>query len=367
MEAFVILLVVSLYLFITTIFAFVGRFIKDEELLPHFPKTSVIVAAWNEEKVIEKCVESIFNQDYKNDFELIVIGGGYDTTSKLLKKYTKRKNFRFIKEKEPTGKWNALNTAIKSAKYDTIALIDADAIAPKDWLSNIARPLYKYDLVCGPYVNYNHYDSSIARIYRLVSTIFFRMDKFFDKLSISMHLNGANMAFKKRVWRKEKFKNFLLEDMAFYADAKKHNFRKKLIYKAEVKGQGPTNYKSFSAQHGRFMRGIIELIAEKGSLVDKLMYLVYLLFFIVVPVMGIVIVYLYLTDFFQLSIFIFMVIVTYTAAVVFSFAEFKNTSFSAKIIFDIIVLVVMSVVLFAEQMYIITTGNFNDWTRMERV
>ncbi|MBM6860989.1 glycosyltransferase family 2 protein, partial [Clostridium saudiense] len=54
------------------------------------PKISVIVPAYNTEKYIGRCIESILNQSYK-ELELIIINdGSTDSSAEIIKKYAKK-------------------------------------------------------------------------------------------------------------------------------------------------------------------------------------------------------------------------------------------------------------------------------------
>jgi len=100
---------------------------------------SVVIAVRNEVKYIEKCIDSIFNQDYKKAYEVIVVDGiSSDGTYELLKKLQNKYDFKLFKN----SKINAAagrNIGIKNSSGEHIAFIDADAVANKDWLSQIKR------------------------------------------------------------------------------------------------------------------------------------------------------------------------------------------------------------------------------------
>ena len=54
------------------------------------PKLSVIIAVYNTEKYVGKCLDSLFNQTYSN-IELVVINDcSTDDSLKILKKYAKK-------------------------------------------------------------------------------------------------------------------------------------------------------------------------------------------------------------------------------------------------------------------------------------
>ena len=57
------------------------------------PLVSIVVPSYNHASYIEKCIESIINQDYDN-YELIVIDdGSTDTSAEILIKLQKNMDF----------------------------------------------------------------------------------------------------------------------------------------------------------------------------------------------------------------------------------------------------------------------------------
>jgi cellulose synthase/poly-beta-1,6-N-acetylglucosamine synthase-like glycosyltransferase len=85
---------------------------------------SIIVPAYNEEKTIGKCLESILNQEYKGEIEVIVVNdGSTDRTAEIVSQYP----VRFIDLKVNGGKANALNKAIENAKGDILIFTDSDS------------------------------------------------------------------------------------------------------------------------------------------------------------------------------------------------------------------------------------------------
>ncbi|MDR3285838.1 MAG: glycosyltransferase, partial [Prevotellaceae bacterium] len=89
---------------------------------------SVIVPLYNKAAYVEKAVQSIINQTFK-EFELIIIDdGSTDNSLQVVKKLrTANHEFRII-EQQNSGVSTARNNGVKLAKYDYIAFLDAD-----DW------------------------------------------------------------------------------------------------------------------------------------------------------------------------------------------------------------------------------------------
>lgn len=92
---------------------------------------SVIIPAYNAEKFIDRCLQSVINQTYK-DLQIIVINdGSTDNTLAILKEYEKQDNRITIIDQENTGVSSARNNGLKLVKGEYISFIDAD-----DWMSS---------------------------------------------------------------------------------------------------------------------------------------------------------------------------------------------------------------------------------------
>ena len=101
-----------------------------------FPKISFLTAAYNEEDSIEGTVRALLSIEYpEGKKEIIVVNdGSKDRTASIVRKLMKNhKEIRLI-DKKNSGKANSLNQAIKIAKGELIAVVDADSYPGKDSL-----------------------------------------------------------------------------------------------------------------------------------------------------------------------------------------------------------------------------------------
>ncbi len=96
------------------------------------PKMTVIIPAYNCERDIAKCLDSILNQSYpREDFEVIVVdNNSTDNTAKVIKKY----NVKYALEKRQSS-YAARNKGLSLAKGEILVFTDADCIPVKDWLT----------------------------------------------------------------------------------------------------------------------------------------------------------------------------------------------------------------------------------------
>ncbi|HDH07261.1 MAG TPA: glycosyltransferase [Thermoproteales archaeon] len=105
-------------------------------------KVSVIIPVKNGEKFIERLLESLLEQEVKPDEIIVVDDGSQDGTVEIVEKYP----VKLLHTEGNRGANRGRNIGLSKASGDIIALIDADCIAPKDWLKNI-----KHELETGKY------------------------------------------------------------------------------------------------------------------------------------------------------------------------------------------------------------------------
>jgi glycosyltransferase involved in cell wall biosynthesis len=104
-------------------------------------KVSVIIPAYNEEKYIRKCLDSLLTQTYK-DVEIIVIDdGSTDKTLKILRDYEKKyENVKILTQKHK-GPGEARNLGAKEAKGEILALVDADMEFDERYIEKLIEPI----------------------------------------------------------------------------------------------------------------------------------------------------------------------------------------------------------------------------------
>lgn len=93
------------------------------------PLVSIIVPAYNVEKYIICCLDSILQQTYNNIEIIIVNDGSTDHTLEVAQQYQKRDTRITLINQQNSGVSESRNTALKCAKGDYILFVDAD-----DWL-----------------------------------------------------------------------------------------------------------------------------------------------------------------------------------------------------------------------------------------
>ena len=92
------------------------------------PKISVILSAYNEEKFIEKAIESVVNQTLK-DIEIIIINdGSTDNTLSIINGYANDDSRIKVIDQENIGLGASRNKGMKIATGEYVTFLDGD-----DW------------------------------------------------------------------------------------------------------------------------------------------------------------------------------------------------------------------------------------------
>lgn len=108
-------------------------------------KVSVIVAAYNIQDYIVKCLESIANQTYKNLEVIIVDDGSSDNTGKFADEFAENDNRFIVIHKENGGVSSARNKGIDVASGDFIGFVDGDDTIENDMYEMLVNNAIKYD------------------------------------------------------------------------------------------------------------------------------------------------------------------------------------------------------------------------------
>ncbi len=119
-------------------------------------KVSVIVPVYNAKDYLEKCLDSLINQSYK-DIEIILVNdGSTDNSLEIIKKYSKKySNISYI-DIDNHGQGYARNLGLSKATGDYIMFLDSD-----DYVS--------FDIIQKLMDNLGDSDISVCDIYKVIN------------------------------------------------------------------------------------------------------------------------------------------------------------------------------------------------------
>jgi cellulose synthase/poly-beta-1,6-N-acetylglucosamine synthase-like glycosyltransferase/spore germination protein YaaH/peptidoglycan/xylan/chitin deacetylase (PgdA/CDA1 family) len=103
------------------------------------PLVSVVIAAYNEEKVIARTIEAVLANDY-SPLDIVIIDDGSkdDTAGEVERRFGDRGNVRVIRQ-ENAGKAAALNHGIGLATGEILIALDADTLFRTDTIRLLVR------------------------------------------------------------------------------------------------------------------------------------------------------------------------------------------------------------------------------------
>ena len=113
---------------------------------------SVIVPVYKVEKYLEKCINSILSQTYKNLEIFLVDDGSPDNCGKMCDEYAKKDNRIKVIHKQNGGLSAARNTALDVCTGDYITFVDSDDWVEPNYVEELYNALKKYNCdlsVCG--------------------------------------------------------------------------------------------------------------------------------------------------------------------------------------------------------------------------
>lgn len=156
-------------------------------------KISFVIPAYNEERNIHDCIESIKKEIARipGDYEIIVVNNA--STDKTREIASKEKMVDVIDEEHKGIVW-ARKAGFEKSTGDLIANIDADNRLPEGWLSTVKDFFFSHNSLLALSGPINYYDSSLA--IRYMASLFYRFGFAFDQLmkliGKSSMLQGGN-------------------------------------------------------------------------------------------------------------------------------------------------------------------------------
>lgn len=169
-------------------------------------KVSIIVPFYNTEKYLERCLNSIVLQTFR-DYEVILIDdGSTDRSYKIAEKYSsKYKNFKLYKQKN-RGVACARNKGLLMAEGEYIAFVDSDDFIDKHYLRQMVCAALRTgaDIICCNF--YWVYHNKIP----IKNYINYKIGLFSNMEALNMIIADTFMQsyLWNKLWKKDLFVNF---------------------------------------------------------------------------------------------------------------------------------------------------------------
>ena len=102
---------------------------------------SIIVPVFNRPQEIEELLESLSNQDFEEDFEVLIIEDGSSIPCKdVIEKFQSKLRLQYH-TKENSGPGGSRNFGMDKAQGNYYIFLDSDVILPKQYLSEVSKKL----------------------------------------------------------------------------------------------------------------------------------------------------------------------------------------------------------------------------------
>lgn len=169
------------------------------------PMVTLIISAYNEEKIIEKKIENSLELNYPKDrLEIMVISdGSVDNTDGIVRGYSSKfDNVRLLRVEGRGGKNVALNRGLPHTSGDIIVFSDANSMYEGDAIKNLIEHFSKKEVGCVvgqlKYMNTENSDAGQGE------ALYWKYESFIKRLESRLGLllvgNGSIFAIRKELY-----------------------------------------------------------------------------------------------------------------------------------------------------------------------
>lgn len=227
---------------------------------------TVGIAAFNEERTIGDVLQNLLSQEYPEDFGILIVGGGSDRTSDIVRGYVERfRNVRFIEERERRGKPAAINEILKSARGRVIVITDGDVFPAKDSITRLLRPFEEADVgaTCGQIVSLSSREDVFGFWASFLCWAAHRKRLYDDRNDQFFTLSGNLCAFRRGIVTRIPT-DLLADDAALGLLIKLKGYKVKYVPNAKVYIKYPQSFIDFLTQRRRTFAGYLQIEERYG-------------------------------------------------------------------------------------------------------
>jgi len=261
----------------------------------YFPSISVIIPAYNEEKVIANTIEALIGEDYPKKEILMVNDGSTDKTLEIANRY---KNQIKVLSKKNGGKATAMNYALRYCSGEIIVVVDADTIIGVGSLKQLAQGFQsdKVAAVAGNVKirNRNNLITGCQSLEYIASIQVAR--RVFDYFGSIPIVPGALGAFRKSALIASGVydKSTIVEDFDITLKVAKSGYVVQGTVKATAYTEAPTTLRDFIKQRKRWYRGNLQVYKRHFNILrnprfgflQRLSFPFMLLSAVIMPIIG---------------------------------------------------------------------------------
>lgn len=232
-----------------------------------YPKISVIIPAYNEEKVIAKTIEGLLETQYPKKEIIFVDDGSKDKTLEVASQY---KDKIKVLHKENGGKASALNSGLVYSTGEIIVIVDADTIVGRQALKEIVKgfEVNKHVAAVAGNIKVRNRVNWITKCQALEYITGIQIvRRAFDVFGSITIVPGALGAFKKSFLKEVGTygKETIVEDFDQTIKLLKSGLITQGSIKATAYTEAPNTFGDFFAQRKRWYRGNIQVLKKHSD------------------------------------------------------------------------------------------------------
>ncbi len=205
----------------------------------YLPKVSIIISAYNEQKIIADKIKNCENLDYPSDRLEILLGldGATDDTESIINA-NKNGLIKLLSFKKRRGKSSVLNDLVKAAQGDILVFSDANTLYDSDALTKLTRHFKNTNVggVCGELVLNDHDAMDIgAQGEKLYWNYETKLKYLEGHVKTVLGANGAIYAIRKELYENLPEDKVIMDDFLIPLKVVEKGYR--VLYDAEAVGR----------------------------------------------------------------------------------------------------------------------------------
>ncbi|BAU27076.1 poly-beta-1,6 N-acetyl-D-glucosamine synthase [Aneurinibacillus soli] len=238
------------------------------------PPVSVVIAAYNEEKVIAKTIHSILESNYP-DFEIIVVDdGSTDRTAEVVKETFREYPYVKLISKENGGKSSAVNRGFMEASGDIVIALDADTLIAPDAIALLTRHFVDPNIAAvSGNVKVGNTRNLLTKWQQVEYVTGFNLDRrAFDELNCIAVVPGAIGAWRKKAVAEVGYfqEDTLAEDTDITLTLLRNGYRIMYEERAYAYTEAPEDVRSLLKQRYRWTYGTLQCLwKHRGALFNR--------------------------------------------------------------------------------------------------
>ena len=233
---------------------------------------SVVIAAYNEEKLIAETLRTLLATDYTGEIEVVVIDdGSTDQTAAEIERVARNESRIRIFQQENRGKARALQRGLAAAHNAIVVFLDADTQCQRDTLPRLLEPFAdeRIGAVSG-HAKVGNLRTFIARCQALEYTCGFNLDRrAYNRWQCITVVPGAISAVRKEAINQAG--GLSLETLAEDTDLtlSLHRHRQRIVYVPDAIAwtEAPETVRALARQRSRWAYGTLQCLWKHRDMV----------------------------------------------------------------------------------------------------